>query len=166
MKKHVFLLIKRKKVIYVFIVVICTMVLGFIAFSSGGREAGKAQEGNQAAVKPSITGSKREPGHSIKNPGKASENMEKSYKPSTLKNNGALENKVRGSEEDFADRIIGSMSIEERVGQLFIIAFRQDIGGNPVTRVNDSITGIINKYKPGGIILFNENIAGVDQTVK
>ncbi|QEN03484.1 glycoside hydrolase [Thiospirochaeta perfilievii] len=55
------------------------------------------------------------------------------------------------------EEILEQMSLEERVGQLFIIQIRG------YTRVDSQLKAFIQKYKPGGIILFSNNIENNEQ---
>lgn len=57
---------------------------------------------------------------------------------------------------------ISEMSIEEKVGQLFMVEFRQDENGD-ITSINEDITEKIQKYHLGGVILFGENIKDTNQ---
>lgn len=70
-------------------------------------------------------------------------------------------------EKDQAKEIVDKMTIEEKVGQMFIVmpeAF--DITGEAVTVFSDNIGEGINKYNVGGIILFAKNIKEPEQTKK
>ncbi len=68
--------------------------------------------------------------------------------------------------DKFIDEMIESMSIEQKVGQLFMVAFRQtDNSGLPLT-VNEDIINMLNKYKVGGFIMFQQNIDTAKQTQK
>lgn len=58
------------------------------------------------------------------------------------------------------DQLIDSMTIEEKVGQLFMIAYR----GEGVTALQDTMVQDLQDYGLGGIILFGENIQSPDQT--
>ncbi|MDU2064638.1 MAG: glycoside hydrolase family 3 protein [Sporomusaceae bacterium] len=57
-----------------------------------------------------------------------------------------------------------TMSMEEKVGQLFIAAFRQE-ESQPVRAVTPKLRASIKQYHLGGVILFAENFQSVDQTV-
>jgi len=58
---------------------------------------------------------------------------------------------------DEIQSLIDSMSLEEKIGQLFMLEIR----GNTV--INSELELIIKKYKPGGIILFSNNIINNNQ---
>jgi beta-N-acetylhexosaminidase len=57
------------------------------------------------------------------------------------------------------------MALEEKVGQMFMVDFRQWDGKN-VVEINPDIEKVIQKYRPGGVILFKENVVSADQTVR
>lgn len=61
------------------------------------------------------------------------------------------------NKEDKIDELIRSMTMEEKVGQLFIVAF-QGKG------VNNEIKELIEKYKVSGVILFSGNISDKENT--
>lgn len=56
------------------------------------------------------------------------------------------------------DEIINSMTLDEKIGQLFVVAFEGK-------ELNSNIKELIEKYKVGGIILFDGNISDIKQTV-
>lgn len=62
------------------------------------------------------------------------------------------------------DTYLNQMTIEEKIGQLFMIAIRKDENGIPITTMSKKIREIISNYHVGGIILFNENIETKEQT--
>lgn len=59
--------------------------------------------------------------------------------------------------------MVNSMTLEEKVGQVFIFHIRKDINNRGILEVNKETIDLINSYKPGGIILFSENIKSNDQ---
>jgi len=63
------------------------------------------------------------------------------------------------------DRLVGKMTLEEKIGQMLMISFRkwQD---RDVTEINSEIAGTIKKYHLGGVILFWENLAGAGQAAR
>ncbi len=70
---------------------------------------------------------------------------------------------------DDADLIIDKMTIEQKIAQMLIPAFRSQ--GNPeepdnVFEMTDELKGVIGKYPLGGIILFYENVENASQTTK
>ncbi len=52
------------------------------------------------------------------------------------------------------NNLIASMTLEEKVGQLFIVAFRKDEKGNNLYEMNEHMKNQIEKFKIGGVILF------------
>lgn len=72
--------------------------------------------------------------------------------------------KIINPKEEFVQEYINKMTLEEKIGQLFMLAIRQDFNGNPILNANEYVINIVNKYKPGGFILFGENIDTVEQT--
>lgn len=62
-----------------------------------------------------------------------------------------------------AAEIMAGMTMEEKVGQMFMLDFRK-YQGTTVTEINEDITATIRKYTPGGIILFEENTVDALQT--
>lgn len=59
--------------------------------------------------------------------------------------------------EEKIDKLIKSMTIDEKVGQLFIVAFQGKV-------VNNEIKDLIEKYKVSGVILFSGNISDKENT--
>lgn len=57
-----------------------------------------------------------------------------------------------------SDEIIDSMTLDEKIGQLFVVAFEGK-------ELNSNIKDLIEKYKVGGIILFDGNVSDIKQTV-
>ncbi|MBB6481287.1 glycoside hydrolase family 3 protein [Spirochaeta isovalerica] len=57
-----------------------------------------------------------------------------------------------------------SLTIEEKIGQLFLISVRNSYSGNRMLFADDYMKNIIEQYKPGGIILFTINFADPVQT--
>jgi len=60
--------------------------------------------------------------------------------------------------------LIDTMSKEEKIGQLFFLAYRKMRNGIPVTTYNTTVQKYIRRYKPGGMILFSVNFKTPDQT--
>jgi len=59
---------------------------------------------------------------------------------------------------------VDQMSLEEKVGQLFMVPLRQKDGKLVITATG-AIKAEIQKYHLGGIILFGENFIDIEQTV-
>lgn len=62
------------------------------------------------------------------------------------------------------ESIIEEMSLDEKIGQLFIISVRNSYNGTRMLRADDFMKEILKKYKPGGLILFTVNFADPLQT--
>ena len=60
--------------------------------------------------------------------------------------------------------IMDNMSDEEKVGQIFILAVRHTSYGKPAIKMDSYLKSLIERYKPGGIILFSINYETPDQT--
>lgn len=66
--------------------------------------------------------------------------------------------------DKFIDEMVGSMSVEEKIGQLFMIAVRKTYDNQLPLIVDENIINMLNKYKPGGFIMFQQNIDTAEQT--
>jgi beta-N-acetylhexosaminidase len=73
-------------------------------------------------------------------------------------NNGG-KSMVEESEENLIQNQIDIMTLEEKIGQMFIVGFDS-------YEVDDNIATLIKNKKVGGVILFSKNIDTVDQTKK
>jgi beta-N-acetylhexosaminidase len=79
---------------------------------------------------------------------------------------------VTGQSSVSVDKIMANLSLKELIGQLFWVAFRKsksngiDVGEEQIniTSINKSIQRFIEQYRPGGMILFAENIKDPEQT--
>ncbi|MDF2535049.1 MAG: hypothetical protein K0R18_1208 [Bacillales bacterium] len=67
--------------------------------------------------------------------------------------------------EEQAASIVAKMTLEEKVGQMFMPDFR-NWNGKGFTVYNDEVGNIIKQYHLGGVILFAENVVGTEQTVR
>lgn len=75
------------------------------------------------------------------------------------------------ADSEKAAAIVDAMSIEQKVGQMIMPAFRTWSDTNEgttsdVTTLNDSLREAIKKYGFGGFILFSENTVGTEQTAR
>ncbi len=61
--------------------------------------------------------------------------------------------------------IMKTMSLEEKAGQVFMPGTGRDALGRPIRSVNRQLQELIRRMKPGGIILFTENISDIPQTL-
>ncbi|MCL1906261.1 MAG: glycoside hydrolase family 3 protein [Clostridiales bacterium] len=66
--------------------------------------------------------------------------------------------------EEYISACINKMSLEEKIGQMFICAFRDDTQG--VKSINANMREVISNYHIGGVILFGENLHDKAQTSK
>lgn len=64
------------------------------------------------------------------------------------------------------DDLINSMTLEEKVGQIFIAAFRKGSISQPLKVLDNLTKQQIQDFNPGGVILFSENIDTIPQTQK
>ena len=62
------------------------------------------------------------------------------------------------------DALLASLSLEERVGQMFIVDLRSK-SDYPVRTVDDEVRQMILRVAPGGVLLFGANIDTVEQTI-
>jgi len=63
-----------------------------------------------------------------------------------------------------AEALINKMSIDEKIGQMFILSVRNSFNGTRMLYADDYMKHIIETYKPGGIIFFTINFANPTQT--
>ncbi|NLN06968.1 MAG: beta-N-acetylhexosaminidase [Firmicutes bacterium] len=66
--------------------------------------------------------------------------------------------------EDFIAETMKGMTLEEKIGQLFMPSFQFDSEGKPVKAVNKEIRELLEQFPVGGVILFAPNIESVEQT--
>ena len=59
-----------------------------------------------------------------------------------------------------------TMTLEEKVGQLFMVDFRNNEDGSGMTVLSESAEEKIKQYHVGGVILFAENLDTLEQTEK
>jgi len=85
--------------------------------------------------------------------------IEGKYDEDFGKNNSVEELGEEEPQVDLIQNEIDAMSLEEKVGQMFIVGFNG-------YEVDDNIINLIKNKKVGGIILFSKNINTVNQTKK
>lgn len=68
------------------------------------------------------------------------------------------------SDSDPVKTILEQMTVDEKIGQLFIVSLRSFDAGEATLGINENIKNAMQKYKPGGIIFFAENIKTIPQT--
>lgn len=74
------------------------------------------------------------------------------------KTNDTSKEVINSFEEEEKDNKIDEMSLEEKIGQLLIISYRKD-------DIKEKLPIILEEVKPGGFILFSENITTYDDTI-
>ena len=62
------------------------------------------------------------------------------------------------------ETLLKTMSVEEKIGQLFILSVRNSFNGTRMLKADDYMKNVIDTYKPGGIIFFTINFANPVQT--
>lgn len=67
--------------------------------------------------------------------------------------------------EEKAAAIVANMTLEEKVGQMFMPDFR-NWNNTGFTVYNDEVGNIIKQYHLGGVILFGPNVVNTEQTVR
>lgn len=72
---------------------------------------------------------------------------------------------AKASIEQTSRKMVQDMSQKEKLGQLIMIDFRK-WQEKPLTELNPEIKKVIEDYKLGGIILFRENLANTEQTIR
>ena len=82
--------------------------------------------------------------------------------PTPLPTEGNLEDRQLKTVDD----LINSMTLEEKVGQIFIVAFREDSSSHPITSLDAITKQQIYDFNPGGVVLFSENIDTIPQIQK
>ena len=74
------------------------------------------------------------------------------------KTNDTSKEVINTFEGEEKDNKIDEMSLEEKIGQLLIISYRKD-------DIKEKLPTILEEVKPGGFILFSENITTYDDTI-
>ena len=62
------------------------------------------------------------------------------------------------------ETLLSEMSVDEKIGQLFMIAVRNSYDGKRMLHADDYMKSVIERYKPGGIIFFTINFDTPQQT--
>lgn len=69
-------------------------------------------------------------------------------------------------ETDELDELLGSMSLEEKTGQVFIMSFRPFYNaGDFVYELSDECRKMVRELHIGGVVFFSENLESIEQTV-
>ena len=56
------------------------------------------------------------------------------------------------------------MTLEEKIGQLFVVAFRKNGEDKTLYEMDEHVKNQLEKFKIGGVVLFSENISTREQT--
>lgn len=62
------------------------------------------------------------------------------------------------------EKYIQEMTVEEKIGQVFMEAFRYNKNNKPITSLDKEVIVTLETYQLGGIIFFAENIDTIEQT--
>ena len=68
-------------------------------------------------------------------------------------------NNNTNSIEDEVNETLNNMTLDEKIGQLIIVSYRND-------SVDSTLNKVLNEVRPGGFILFKENFTTYDNTLK
>ncbi|SET49942.1 beta-N-acetylhexosaminidase [Natronincola peptidivorans] len=99
------------------------------------------------------------------------DDLDTSSEPLEIIENQTIEELTNASNEEediyaYIDSYIDGMTLEEKVGQIFMAAFRHNGENLPVTYLDEKTKELIKSHHLGGIIFFAENIDTVEQTKK
>lgn len=64
---------------------------------------------------------------------------------------------------ELAQETLETMSLEEKAGQMFCLAFRKTATGSNLLELDQKSKDVIRTVRPGGIVLFGENVDSVEQ---
>ena len=67
--------------------------------------------------------------------------------------------------EGLVSEILGQMTLEQKIGQLFIVS-TDSLDFNAETNMTDKMKENIKKYQPGGVIFFSYNFTNLDNEKK
>ena len=74
-----------------------------------------------------------------------------------------LHHTVAYSDDEIVEKIVSRLSLEEKVGQLFMVSIKYDKDGMRVLEARDQVRDFLASIRPGGVILYQENIHTVPQ---
>jgi beta-N-acetylhexosaminidase len=63
------------------------------------------------------------------------------------------------------ESLLSGLTLEEKIGQMFFIGLRKDVQGNNLLKVDEFLENWLREYKPGGFIIFSENLDTIWQAV-
>ncbi len=101
-------------------------------------------------------------GDSANNAENTSENDEKQSE----RNGTTSKYAEQQSQEQLIETILKTMTLEEKVAQLFVISPEQLTGASQVTEAGSATEEALKQYPVGGLIYFSQNIVTPDQTKK
>ena len=67
--------------------------------------------------------------------------------------------------EPDVETLLSSLTLEEKIGQMFFIGSRYNSIGQPQLGLDDALSETLREYKPGGFIFFTQNLDTINQTV-
>ena len=70
---------------------------------------------------------------------------------------------VPPASSDEGKSVLSGMTLEQKVGQMFFLCFRQDASGGDILTCTGAVKQTLKEIKPGGIALFGENIRSTEQ---
>ncbi len=76
------------------------------------------------------------------------------------------ENVSQDEADTFVEQLLAKMTLDEKIGQMMMLPIRSWEGSLVTSTIPQALGNIINKYSIGNIILFAENFASVEDTVK
>lgn len=68
------------------------------------------------------------------------------------------------SGDEWVERKLREMSLEEKVGQMFLVGFQN--GNQPALEMNEQARALIQDYHVGGMVLFDRNVESPEQVAK
>lgn len=66
--------------------------------------------------------------------------------------------------EDPVQKMLSDMTLEQKIGQMLYIAYRQNVEGQPALALDSTLEGLLEEIQPGGFVFFSENLDGIEQT--
>lgn len=97
------------------------------------------------------------------------EKNKEAYEETLSTGEGQELQKVEREEQVLAGKLeayLEAMTIEEKIGQMFMIAVRKDDNDQGVTQWNEALQKTFERYPVGGFVLFSENIQTKEQVQK
>lgn len=79
---------------------------------------------------------------------------------------GSGEKPMPETSSNWVEEQLGQMSLEEKIGQMFMVGFKGEGGNEQALTVNEQAKTLIEDYHVGGIIYFDRNVQSPDQVAK